>query len=522
MPRATTAKKVIQGLNAAKLDRVHRFLRLLRKLSGWKLWELDLVIRCNGIGHKNAAGEWLLDELFLINLYYLARLKTRLGAKTTVEQLCGLFDDLNPETRFTKAHEKRADGFYQSLFLNKKLMQPIDPAFAVAAVDVAGPTVEKISDPQRRAVIFAALGIREADLELFAGLTHASNGAPYITDDLTLNNLSFVWRHAWLAKQLKFKAEEWKVVLKLLQQDIVRPVGPGVSVPSFADPKTALEFVEKADHLRNTGFTPDQLNWLLAADRSAKAAVKESDAARFLRTLRTDLQAIRAEFDPAQYEFLEPASDVERLESLLTGLLQQLHRTDAEARIFIETLSDEVVQEAVVEGLPTGFSFPAVITDPPPPAQNQNILIRYEPVLRFAGTMTVAQRTVLLNDGSLAGVTGLASYQDGIKKLFNTPGSAAAVPDLPAGFAFPATITGAPNNIPIRYEPVVRFTGFMTAAQQTTLLTDAALAVVTGIAAYQQVIDQFFQAPRLALKFLGPGVHSAAGESSRYGGLCGA
>ncbi|WP_367025571.1 neuraminidase-like domain-containing protein [Methylococcus sp. ANG] len=486
-----TNKKVIQGLNTAKLDRMHRFLRLWQKLSGWKLWELDLAIRCPGVGSGT------LDEPFLINLYYLARLRTRLGAKATVEQLCGLFDDLNADTHFTKAHEKRADGLYQSLFLNKKLIQPLDPAFAVAAVDVAGPTAEKISG--HRPVILAALGIREADLELFAALTRASDGAAYITDDLTLNNLSFLWRHAWLAKLLKFKAEEWKVVLKLLQQDIVRPVGPGVSVPSFVDPKTALEFVERTDHLRNTGITPDQLNWLLAADRSAKAAVKESDAARFLGTLRKDLQAIRAEFDPAQYEFLEPASDVERLEGLLTGLLQQLHRTEAEARFFLETLRDEVVQEMTVVGLPASFSFPAAITGAP-----NHIRIEYQPVLRFAGTMTAAQRTVLLNDASLAAVTALTSYQQGIQKLFDTPGSAAAIPDLPTGFTFPATITGAPNNIPIRYEPVVRFTGLMTAAQRTTLLTDATLAAVTGIAAYQQAIDQFFQAPRLALKFLDP------------------
>lgn len=498
-----TNKKVIQGLNEQKLDRMHRFLRLWRKLSGWRLWELDRVIRCDGIGHNNAAGEWLLDEPFLINIYYLGRLKTRLGAKTSVEQLCGLFDNLNAETHFTKAHEKRADGLYQSLFLNKKLVQPLDPAFAVAAVDAAGTTAEKISDPQRRPVILAALGIREADLELLATLTRASDGALYITDDLTLNNLSFLWRHAWLAKLLKFKAEEWKVVLRLLQQDIVRPVGPGVSVPCFADPKMALDFVEKTDHLRNTGFTPDQLNWLLAADRLAKAAVKESDAARFLRTLRTDLRAIRAEFDPAQYEFLEPASDVERLEGLLTGLLQQMHRTDAEARFFVETLRDEMTQEVDGVNLPAGFSFPAVITDSPPPVQNQNIPIRYEPVLRFAGTMTLAQKNVLLNDPSLAQVTGLASYQQAIQQLFSAPLSSVGISDLPPAFSVPATITGAPNNIPIRFG-VLRFTGYMTAAQKTTLLTHASLAAVTGVAAYQQAVDQFFQVPRLALKFLEP------------------
>ena len=95
-------------------------------------------------------------------------------------------------------------------------------------------------------------------------------------------------------KLLKFKAEEWKTILKLFQQDILQ----------FADPKTAWEFVEQLDRLKGAGFSPDELNWLLAADRSAKAATKETDAARFLTGLRKDLQAIQAEYDPAQYDFL--------------------------------------------------------------------------------------------------------------------------------------------------------------------------------------------------------------------------
>jgi hypothetical protein len=480
-PSCDTDKKVIQGLNATKLDRIHRFLRLWRKLSGWKLLELDLAIRCLGIGGGN------LDEPFLINLYYFGRLKARLGAKTTVEQMCALFDDLNTETHFTKPYEKRADGLYQKLFLNKRLVRPLDPAFEVAAVDVPGPTVEKISG--HRPVVLAALGLRETDLEVFAGLTRASNGLAYITDDLTLANLSFLWRHSWLAKLLKLKADEWKTVLKLLDQDVA----------SFADPKVAFELVETTDHLKATGFTPDELNWMLAADRSAKAAVKETDAGRFLMGLRTELQAIRAEYEPARYDFLEPAADVDRLSALLISLLQKLDRDEVEAQFFVATLRNDITQEKVVSGLPAGFNFPAAITGAP-----GNIPIRYAPVLRLGGVMTAAQRTVLLTDASLAAVTGLPSYQQAIQELFDKPGGPAAVGNLPSGFAFPASITGAPNNIPIRYNPVLSFTGLMTGPQRTTLLTDASLAAVTGIAGYQQAIDEFFQAPRLALKFLEP------------------
>ena len=44
----------------------------------------------------------------------------------------------------------------------------------------------------------------------------------------------------------------------------------------------------------------------------------------------------------------------------------------------------------------------------------------------------------------------------------------------------------------------------MTAAQQTTLLNDPSLAAVTGIAGYQDAIEEFFSRPRLALTFFEP------------------
>ena len=69
--------------------------------------------------------------------------------------------------------------------------------------------------------------------------------------------------------------------------------------------------------MRASGLTLDQLNWVLAADRGAKAAPKEAQAALALTALRKDLQAIRAEFDPARYPFLAPPSDVGDLVTLL-------------------------------------------------------------------------------------------------------------------------------------------------------------------------------------------------------------
>lgn len=472
-------KKVIRILDPAKLDRIHRFLRLWRKLKDWTMWELDLVIRHPRIG--NGA----LDEPFLINLFYFSRLRSKLGRKTTVEQALALFGTLNTEIRFTKLHEKREEGLYQSLFLNKRLVQPLDPAFEVAKVDVSPPTAEKISD--HHPTVLAALGIREADLIALKGLTKASDGTPYITDDLTLTNLSFLWRHAWLSRLLRFKADEWKIVLKIFHQDLVE----------FAGPKAALEFIENMEHLKAAGFTPDELNWLLAADRSAKAATKEADAARFLAGLRKELQAIKADHDPARYDFLTvtPPTDVDGLTDLLTSLLQKLNRDETAAQFVLNTLRDEVSIDATVAGLPAGFDFPAAIKNA--------IRIRYdEPAstIHFTGLMTAAQRTILLTDPSLAAVTGMAAYQEAIEELFTRPRLAlkfyepvftAPLADLPAAVDFNA-LADAALALRISYDAeqhLLRFAGIMSKGEK------AALDALSADLDYRTAVQTLFTQP---------------------------
>ncbi len=149
-----------------------------------------------------------------------------------------------------------------------------------------------------------------------------------------------------MSKLLKFKLEDWKTLLKILHQDELNFSDPNAALnfldnPDgiFSNPKSAFEFLEKVDHLKASGFTPDELNWLLPGNRSAKAATKESDTARFLLALRKELQSIKAEYDPTQYDFLTvtPPTDVERLTTLLTSLLQKLNR-DESTQFFLATL----------------------------------------------------------------------------------------------------------------------------------------------------------------------------------------
>lgn len=169
------------------------------------MWELDLVIRHPAIGNGS------LDEPFLIKLMYFAEVKYKLGGTVTVEQTAALFGDLNTVTRFTKLHEKREDALYQNLFLNKKLIHPLDPAFEL---DPGGDLPSGQTITAHQPIVQAALGVRETDILIFKRLTKpppSPPSTPYINDNLNLANLSFLWRHTWLAKMLKFKAEEWKI-----------------------------------------------------------------------------------------------------------------------------------------------------------------------------------------------------------------------------------------------------------------------------------------------------------------------
>lgn len=479
-----TDKQSIRVLDAEKLDRIHRFLRLWRKLKGWQMWELDLVIR------HPAIGSGALDEPFLVHLFYFDRLKRRLGKKTTVEQVCALFGNLNTETRFTKLHKKREDGLYQSLFLNRRLIQPLDTAFQINPGTGDLLPGKTITDPDHLPVVIAALGISESDLILLKGLTRASNGKPYINDDLTLTNLSFLWRHAWLSRLLKFKKEEWKIVLKIFQQDILY----------FANPQAAWAFLEGIDHLKAAGFKPDELNWLLAADRSAKAATKESDAARFLTALRKKLQQIKTEYDPAQHDFLTvtPPTDVDKLTALLTSLLQKLNRDEADTQFFIATLRDEVGMEATVSGLPHGFSFPKSITGSP-----KNIRIRYnEPgkTLSFTGLMSDSDKTTLLSLSSVKNLPDYKAYRDAIEEFFARPRLAlkffepvftAPLADLPAAVDFKA-LPDASLARKISYDAeqrLLRFAGIMSKEEK------AALDDLSPEAAYRNAVDKLATQP---------------------------
>jgi hypothetical protein len=261
----------------------------------------------------------------------------------------------------------------------------------------------------------------------------------------------------------------------------------------------------------------DELNYLLAADLTAKAAYREATAIRFLISLRNSLQEITKEYDPDKYEFLQTPSpnDIESLESLLKNLLLKNNLTEGTIELILGILKNSTprVAEALIE-VPD-FQFPEAITGDP-----GNIPIQYQenPAIEFSGVMSNDMRNTLLTDASLpASIRSDEDYMKAIQKLYDQSQSGNAfLPNVVttkiifANNKFPDTITGAPHNIPIQYQrnPKLIFTGLMTDTVRDELLGNTSIPIdVRNNPEYQAAIQKVYdesQHDLLNLKFFNP------------------
>lgn len=248
-----TSQQRIQPLDAPALDRIHRFLRLWRKL-GWAMADLDLVIRNKKVGNGT------IDNAFLVQLYPFLQMRERLGSPP-IEQCCALFDSVNTQSRFADASVRPTPSLYERLFLNKRVMDKLDPAFAIALVTAADATPGAAPDisPDHRAAVLAAVRTSDADLDALLGLVRpvADPGYAlrhaYLDGKLSLGNLSFLYRHASVLPSLRIKAVDWSRLLYLLQQDV------------FQSPAALLAALRLYDRSKAAGYSVDELAYILAA-----------------------------------------------------------------------------------------------------------------------------------------------------------------------------------------------------------------------------------------------------------------
>jgi len=384
----------IQTLDKGPLDLFNRFIRLWRKLSvapfNWQMWEINLLIANQGIGNK-ATDFSPTGSNFLVNLYWFAKVKEKFST-LSVEQLATFYDLISTKGKFVEKFKPFTPSLYESLFLNPKRIKPLSPDFAIATITTGIANGLATHIP----AILAATRLKQADLDEILAITDWKTGAP-ITGDLNLYNLSFIYRHALMAQQLRLSGTDWTHLIM-----DVAPQNP------FSDPSTTYKFIECVQAVFAAGFTVDDLRYLLAADITSKAAPRTKTVATFLTTLRTQLQQILAANDPSTIP-----SDAVSLAAFLTGQLQKLGWSAADIATTLSVLQDNFQWTApwTATGTPPNLAVYPVTYTPPPSSSPPGT----PGALTLTGWMTSAQQTALL------ALNSDPAYKTAINNLYNDP-----------------------------------------------------------------------------------------------------
>ncbi|MFZ0751490.1 MAG: hypothetical protein WAM70_19155, partial [Pyrinomonadaceae bacterium] len=418
-----------EPLTDEELLKMHRFLRLWRKL-GWTMPELDKALK----GMQAST----IDVNVLQELFYVEKVRAELGLP--IVALLSLWFPIDMWGE---------DSLYNKLFLNKAVLNPVDPAFELSDAPGNDPL---ISD--HVPAILAALAINAEDLAAIRASTNLSGqNAP-----LNPINLTVLFRHALLAKGLKLKVKELLALKEL-------------SDP-FGGPAKPWEFVEKVRKIKSSGQTIAQLAYIYrdTSEPGKSLAPTDDEIALLTTQLQDGLKKIADDNQPAT----DPGGELTRknLELIWDGLMVEQ---------MIGLIDGSAIYSAPLIELPPDLMLPSSVDTGVPFAYDEP-----DQMLVFDGQMTEVERSLLL------GFSGDPDYQAAVDLLF-TSGKAnkkntVPVKPLQGKMGFFAAGTGR-----ITYDDaanVLQFAGPMSLKEKMILLSLATKP------SYHEVIDELFQEPR--------------------------
>ncbi|HWL39453.1 MAG TPA: Tc toxin subunit A, partial [Gemmatimonadaceae bacterium] len=298
---------VIAGLTPSALDRIHRFVRIAHKLA-WSFSDLDKAI--------SALSPQGLTAAFLRQLSHIRRIQGRqtlplvnvLAWWATIDTEISV--DPDPEAR------KAAAPLYDRLFLNKNVHNPVDPAFALSAardeLETRFEPTAVAPDPTttiaaHASAIAAALGISSAELTLMLNGLASFSLRSVVDDQLTLANLSTLYRHASLAKFLRLPIRDLLTLKALLSVDPFQAPAGGTASES------TLRFIELVDFIRASPFTISELDYVLRHQFLPESSILPTGEtySTLLTQLRATLQGLRSAdgfaADPNREQLLQSA-----------------------------------------------------------------------------------------------------------------------------------------------------------------------------------------------------------------------
>ncbi|MFN0088301.1 MAG: neuraminidase-like domain-containing protein [Blastocatellia bacterium] len=287
------ATATITGLSTAGLDRMHRFSRLRRKL-GWPAAELGMTLA--------ALGATSLNDEALARLAEVKRLRETL--KTPLETMLAWWS-----ARLATQARDGQPSLYDRIFNDPTVNPPEVDIFRLnVARNELTDTSRSIGD--HAAAVQAALGVSPDDLAVLR--------AEELPDDrLNLANLTRLYKAATLARVLRISIRHYAALRAL------------TGVNPFTAAAGAEEFVRLARFVRESGFEPAALDYLLRHRVASPASLTNDQISELLDGLRAGLERIAADHafspDPAGARTAEklalilPGEAVNRAVGLING-----------------------------------------------------------------------------------------------------------------------------------------------------------------------------------------------------------
>ena len=256
----------IRNLSSDALNRMHRFIRLWRKL-GCAMWELDMLLPDTNPA-PNITDKRITDG-GLQDISRIDRLRERTDLDLRI--IYSLYNGIDHNLYV----DRTADGaptvqtLYQRLFRNK-LVDAV-ASFPPSPDQITGTIGDKVPG------ILAAFRIKEIDLNLIlADLALVTTG----TLDATV--LSNIYRVTVLAHALGLNIDQFLRLKRLWAQD------------PFAKPGATRKFVELAEQIAASDFSVLELDYLLAHQFTPNSgvAIEDKTIVSLLQSIREGLQKI--------------------------------------------------------------------------------------------------------------------------------------------------------------------------------------------------------------------------------------
>lgn len=285
------ATMTISGLTQDVLDRIHRFVRLWRRL-GWDPYDLDNAIatlQSTTVGGLAELSPTLLRQLAAVTR---AQARYQLSVPAAAALFAPVPHAVTLATRVipTLPGDEDRYSLYHDLFENLTVLNPPDPIFALNA---AGTEIAAIgSGPllaDHAGGLIAALQISGSDLAVAIGAF--TDGA------LTLANLSALYRAVTLAGALGITMRELVSLLAIAEAPTsTAPYYEAIAPFDGTRPESLRALAQLYALLSASGLSIEQLDYILRAVDDAEAAGPDPVAVgTVLLTLYTGLAKIAGE-----------------------------------------------------------------------------------------------------------------------------------------------------------------------------------------------------------------------------------